>query len=198
MHKLITITGPSGFGKSTLVNHFFKDTNKQLISFTTRSPRKGEVNGKDYYFITKDKYEELKDNCKVIEYDFYNGNYYGLTIDEVMNKLEQNNCATILTIDGYKRMKRISERIGFEIIPVFIHTDEEDIAKRLKQRYDDGIDNKDNIIKRYNSFLNEANNESFFEKESNVIIHDNSNLSIEQSLNLFKSELHDKEIKLED
>lgn len=198
MHKLITITGPSGSGKSTLINHFFKDTNKQLISFTTREPRKGETNGKDYYFISKDEYEELKNNCKVIEHDYYNGNYYGLTIDEVINKLNQNDCATILTIDGYKRMKCISKQIGFEIIPVFIHANKENIAKRLKQRYDDGIDNKDNIIKRYNLFLEEANNESYFKEEDNVIIHDNSNLSINESLELFKIELWNKKIKLKD
>ena len=78
MSKLLVISGPSGVGKGTIVKHLedmYQEKNKKLylsISCTTRSPREGEVDGINYYFITKDEFRQ-----KLKEHDFLEYNKYG-------------------------------------------------------------------------------------------------------------------------
>lgn len=188
MRRLITVTGPSGSGKSTLVNAFF-DENQQLISFTTRKPRKGEIDGKDYYFIDMHQLKLLKDDDRIIEMVGYHGNYYGYTKNEVLGKLKCHDCATVVTLEGYQTLKKLSKEYDFEIVPVFIHASRKDIEKRLKIRLSKGIDTRVNVNTRLALFDKESKNESFFKNEPNVIIHDNSGLSINQSVELFRKEL---------
>lgn len=75
--KLIVISGPSGVGKGTIrENMEFKDY-VYSISSTTRNARPGEENGREYYFISKDKFEEKIKNDEMLEYAEFVGNYYG-------------------------------------------------------------------------------------------------------------------------
>ena len=80
--KLIVIAGPSGVGKGTVVREIIKlkKNCRVSISATTRKPRTGEVNGEHYYFITKQEFEDKIRNKKMLEYELYNGNYYGTNI----------------------------------------------------------------------------------------------------------------------
>lgn len=76
---LIVFSGPSGVGKGTVLQYFFKRNADCIysISATTRTPRIGEEEGKDYYFITREKFGELAAKGEMLEYAEYNGNYYG-------------------------------------------------------------------------------------------------------------------------
>jgi guanylate kinase len=76
---LIVISGPSGVGKDTLIEHLLKlDPNlRYSISYTTRAPRPGEVDGVNYRFVTRAQFEELIEQGALLEHATYNGNLYG-------------------------------------------------------------------------------------------------------------------------
>ncbi|MFD1777839.1 MULTISPECIES: guanylate kinase [Fredinandcohnia] len=88
---LIVLSGPSGVGKGTVRKAIFSqpDTKFQYsISMTTRKPREGEVDGVDYFFKSKEEFEELIKNDKLLEWAEYVGNYYGTPIDYVESTLQ--------------------------------------------------------------------------------------------------------------
>ena len=76
---LIVFSGPSGAGKDTILKRLLeKNPNIRLsVSATTRSPRAGETDGKDYYFITKEKFHQMAENGEMLESAGYCGNFYG-------------------------------------------------------------------------------------------------------------------------
>ena len=83
---LIIISGPSGVGKGTIRSYFMQDESLQLAystSMTTRKPRDGEVDGKDYFFSDRDAFEQAIENGELLEWAEFVGNYYGTPINEV-------------------------------------------------------------------------------------------------------------------
>lgn len=89
---LIVLSGPSGVGKGTVRKEIFsqKDTNLHYsISMTTRKPREGEVDGVDYFFKSREEFEDLIERNKLLEWAEYVGNYYGTPIDYVEETLQQ-------------------------------------------------------------------------------------------------------------
>ena len=84
--KLIVFSAPSGSGKTTLVRHLLTD-NLQLgfsISATSRLPRKGEINGKDYYFITEQEFRQKIQEKAFVEFEeVYEGTFYGTYQSEI-------------------------------------------------------------------------------------------------------------------
>lgn len=86
---LYVISGPSGVGKGTLVSKLLdmRDDVVLSISATTRSPRPGEVDGKNYFFLTKEKFKDLIDADGFIEWAEYASNFYGTPLDFVEEQL---------------------------------------------------------------------------------------------------------------
>lgn len=87
--KLYVISGPSGVGKGTLVSKLLelRDDVALSVSATTRSPRPGEVDGKNYFFLTKEKFKDLIDADGFIEWAEYASNFYGTPLDFVEEQL---------------------------------------------------------------------------------------------------------------
>ena len=88
---LIVLSGPSGVGKGTVRKELFTQSNTNYeysVSMTTRSPRDGEVDGEDYFFKTREEFEQLIDQGKLLEYAEYVGNYYGTPLDYVNATLD--------------------------------------------------------------------------------------------------------------
>lgn len=88
--KLIVFTGPSGVGKGTLL-HAILEKYPELeisISATTRPPRQGEIDGKDYYFVSRDKFEAMVAAGELLEWAEYAGNYYGTPRIPVEEKIQ--------------------------------------------------------------------------------------------------------------
>lgn len=89
---LIVLSGPSGVGKGTIRKQVFKDESLNLaysISMTTRQPRNQEVDGVDYFFVSKEKFEDMIKNDEFLEYTYFVGNYYGTPrgyVDELREK----------------------------------------------------------------------------------------------------------------
>jgi guanylate kinase len=88
---LIVLSGPSGVGKGTVRKQIFSQPNTAFeysISMTTRSPREGEVNGVDYFFKSREEFETLIAEDKLLEYAKFVGNYYGTPVDYVRQTLD--------------------------------------------------------------------------------------------------------------
>ena len=118
--KLIIFAAPSGAGKSSLIKKIIEISEEKLqlsISATTRLPRKGEVHGKDYFFISDNEFNELKDKDAFIECANVHGNQYGTLKSFVHEKLE-DGISVILDIDvqGFAQIRETTE----EIISIFI------------------------------------------------------------------------------
>ena len=76
--RLVVVSGPSGVGKGTVLKYVLShDEFVYSVSATTRAPREGEENGRDYFFISREKFEAMIKNNEFVEYAQYNGNYYG-------------------------------------------------------------------------------------------------------------------------
>jgi guanylate kinase len=87
---LIVISGPSGVGKDTLIKRLLDlDPNlRYSVSCTTRAPRPGEVDGVDYSFVSRDRFQQLIDEDAFLEHATYNGNLYGTMIERVERERE--------------------------------------------------------------------------------------------------------------
>lgn len=88
---LIVLSGPSGVGKGTVRKELFTQPNTNYeysVSMTTRSPREGEVDGEDYFFKSREEFETLIGQNKLLEYAEYVGNYYGTPLDYVNATLD--------------------------------------------------------------------------------------------------------------
>lgn len=135
--SLFMVAAPSGAGKSSLVSALLaKEPELHLsISYTTRAPRPGEVEGEHYHFISIDDFLERKNNNEFLECAEVHGNYYG-TSRVLINQHVQTGTDVLLEIDwqGAQQVKaQFPQAVGIFILPPSI----EDLAHRLKKRGQD-------------------------------------------------------------
>ncbi|WP_449619334.1 guanylate kinase [Robertmurraya sp. Marseille-Q9965] len=106
---LIVLSGPSGVGKGTVRKEVFSQEDTAFeysISMTTRSPRQGEVNGVDYFFKTREEFEELIKQGKLLEYAEFVGNYYGTPVDYVRETLDKGKDVFLeIEVEGAKQVR---------------------------------------------------------------------------------------------
>lgn len=107
--KFIIISGPSGVGKGTICNVLLNELNAWYsVSMTTRAMREGEVDGVNYYFVTKEEFKKRIAEGKLLEYNIYNDNYYGTPKDKVLEKMEDGiNVFSEIDVNGAKKIKEI-------------------------------------------------------------------------------------------
>ncbi len=99
----IVLIGASGSGKSTIENELNNNGFRKIVSYTTREPRDGEKNGKDYWFVTKDTFKDMLAEGLFAEYEEYSqGRFYGTLKSDYV---EGNNVA-VLTPNGIRQLKR--------------------------------------------------------------------------------------------
>lgn len=145
--KLVVFCGPSGAGKSTILRYVMKalPVFQLSISATTRNPRAYEKNGEHYYFVTKQKFEEMLANNELIEYEqVYQGLYYGTPYNELQRIWSMGKIPFLdLDVKGAANLKK---KYGKNGLFVFIHPGTIDIlAQRLKDR---GTEDEKSIEKR--------------------------------------------------
>lgn len=147
--KLFVISGCSGVGKGTVINEFMKRNSDDFIlsvSCTTRNPRRNEVDGVNYFFISKEEFEQNIKDEKFLEYACFAGNYYGTKQKYINQKFSQgyNIILEIETQGALQVKEKMPEAVLIFIAPPSIeelehrlrgrHTeDEETIQKRLAQ-----------------------------------------------------------------
>lgn len=132
--KLFVISAPSGTGKTTLCNRLLEsyDSLDYSISYTTRSPREEEKDGKDYFFVDKNKFKKMIDSGKFIEWANVHNNFYGTSKEDIASALAQGK-NIILDIDpqGARQLKRT---LGFGVFVFVIAPSIKDLEIRLKNR----------------------------------------------------------------
>ena len=164
--NLYIITAASGAGKTSLVKAVVSENPniKVSISFTTRQPRSGEIDGKDYFFLDEFKFKEMKNNEDFLESAECHGAFYGTSKSTVKMAIEKGE-DIILEIDyqgAFSVKKLFPESISIFIIPPSIHA----LESRLNNR---GQDSKENIKLRIAAARNEM---SHLEKFDYVTIND--------------------------
>ena len=107
--RFIVVSGPSGVGKGTICNLLIKELNAQYsVSYTTRSPREGEIDGVNYNFISMEEFKEGIEKGDFLEYNFYNGNYYGTSKNFVIDKINKGiNVFSEIDVNGARKIKEI-------------------------------------------------------------------------------------------
>jgi len=143
--KLIIITGPSGVGKGTVVKAILKKgINIWLsISATTRKPRNGEEDGKDYYFLTTKKFKEMINNEMFLEWAEFAGNYYGTPINKINEKIKHGSKVILeIEVEGACQVReKFPETIAIFLLP----PNKQELEKRIRNR---GTDNEESILQR--------------------------------------------------
>ncbi|XP_012683351.1 guanylate kinase isoform X2 [Clupea harengus] len=131
----VVLSGPSGAGKSTLLKKLLKEFDGVFgfsVSHTTRNPRPGEENGRDYHYVTREVMQTSIDNGEFIENAVFSGNMYG-TSKAAVQHVQAKNLICVLDIDmqGVKNIKRT------DLNPIYISIQPpsmQELEKRLKDR----------------------------------------------------------------
>lgn len=132
---LIILSGPSGVGKGTVRRYFENDERLNLAystSMTTREPRNGEIDGKDYFFTSRQDFENAIKNGELLEYAEFVGNYYGTPLKEV-EKLRNEGKNVILEIEvqgATQVQEKCPDALSIFIIPPSM----EELEKRIRGR----------------------------------------------------------------
>ncbi len=131
---LVVISGPSGSGKGTVVKELrnMMPEVSLSISATTRSPREGEVDGREYYFITRDDFEDMVAQGEILEFTSYCGNYYGTPKKEAERITgEGRDLILEIEVDGASQIKRlVPDAVTIMLIPPSIT----ELESRLRGR----------------------------------------------------------------
>ncbi len=138
---ILVLSGPSGAGKSTIIEIASSEIGEYYfsVSTTTREPRVGEVNGKDYYFVSKEEFEEGIKNGNFLEYAIVHGNYYGTSLVPVKKALTEGKLVIFdIDVQGYRLVR---EAMGDVVVSVFITPPSlKELEARLTSRGSDNID----------------------------------------------------------
>lgn len=181
---LTVISGFSGAGKGTVVKQLLQEYDYGLsISATTRSPREGEQDGREYFFKTKEEFEKMIREHQLIEYAQYVGNYYGTPKEYVVQQLEQGKDVILeIEMQGALRVREILPEVNLIFLtPPTV----DELERRLVSR---GTETAEVIRER----MARAKEESAYMKEYDyVVINDDLDECVENVHQLIRS-LHYK------
>ena len=182
-NKIIIISSPSGAGKTTLCKLLLKKMrNINLsISYTSRNQRLNEINGKDYFFVNKEKFNSLKRKNYFIETAINFGNYYGSPYKN-LKTFKKNQILFDIDWKGARKIrKKIDKKdiIDFFILPPSI----KELKKRLVKR---GRDKKDDIDLRLSYAIKEI---SHYKEYSYVLINQNVQQTVNEISEIIKTSL---------
>lgn len=189
---ILIISGPSGCGKSTLLKEVYKDIEDYYfsISTTTRAPRKGEINGVDYFFVTKEEFEKDINNGDFLEYAKVHDNYYGTSLKPINNALDESKLVIFdIDVQGHEIVRKKLDSITTS---VFITTPSlEVLENRLNSRNTDSIEIIEKRIK------NAKGEVEYFQDYDYLIINDDLQTAAKQlvciaNITRIKSKLFEK------
>lgn len=179
---IIVITGPSGAGKTSILKYLPPEEFYFSVSYTTRPPRKDEVDGKDYYFISKEKFLEMIRRDEFLEWVEVFGTYYGTAKSEIEKAFSQNKHLVLdIEVIGATRIK--SYFGNFAIFIFILPPSIEEMEKRLKKR---GTEDDDKIKERIQRAKEEIKFASWFDY---IIINDNLERAKDELFSIIRAEL---------
>ena len=189
---ILIISGPSGCGKSTLLKEVYKDIDDYYfsISTTTRAPRVGEVNGVDYFFVTKEEFEKDINNGDFLEYAKVHDNYYGTSLKPINRALNESKLVIFdIDVQGHEIVRK---KLSSITTSVFITTPSlEVLESRLNSRNTDSIEIIEKRIK------NAKGEVEYFQDYDYLIINDDLQTAAKQlvcvaNITRIKSKLFEK------
>ena len=180
---LIVVSGFSGSGKGTLMKELlarYPDTYALSVSATTRAPREGEADGREYFFVSKDEFEKMIAKGELIEYARYVENYYGTPRDYVEKKLEEGRDVILeIEIQGALNVKKMFP----DTLLLFVTPPSaEELKRRLVGR---GTETMDVIESRMNRACEEAEG---MENYDYLIINDSLDKCVEEMHDIIRGE----------
>jgi guanylate kinase len=162
---LIVISGPSGAGKGTRCKELLKRNDFWIsVSATTRSPRAGEIDGKNYYFLTREDFEERIKKDDFLEYAEVYDNLYGTPKSNVMKEIEEGK-DVILEIDIQGALK-VKESYPEGVFIFILPPSMEELKQRIINR---GSETQESLMKRFKSAYKEIN---FVSKYNYAVVND--------------------------
>ena len=176
--NVIIVSGPSGAGKTTLVNHLLTCKALHLefsVSACTRPRRDSEINGRDYYFMTVDEFKSKVDDNLFLEWEEVYKNFYYGTLKSEVERIWKNGNHILFDVDveGGVNLKQI---FGEQALSVFVMPPSiEELQHRLELR---GTDSPDKIQKRINKAGYEM---KFVSKADRTIINDDLNKALKEA-----------------
>ena len=197
--QLIVISAPSGAGKTSAIKSVIKELNVQnkeskfSVSHTTRSPREGDTDGSDYFFVTDKVFDELSASGTFIETAEVHDNKYGTSKNFIDENIKLGiNIFLEIDVQGFQqlKLKNVEFRSIF-ILPPSI----KELRNRIQKR---GLDSEDVIEKRMRNALKELNKANEYDY---LIINNVLDEAVKEMLEIvinkgFQDEMHDKKIKI--
>ena len=188
--KVIVVVAPSGSGKTTIARRLLKDISrlKFSVSATTRPPRKGEVDGKDYHFLSQEEFQEHIDEGDFLEWEeFYNGKRYGSLRPEIDKQLKKGYF--ILFDVEVKGAVNIKKAFGGRCLSIFIKPPSvEELKQRLQKR---GTEDDKTLAER----MERAKMELDYEKQFDVsVVNDNLEEAYARVKSLVQSFIHNNKV----
>ncbi|MCR8969019.1 guanylate kinase [Facklamia sp. 7083-14-GEN3] len=180
---LIVLSGPSGVGKGTVRSAIFEDTNCDYVysvSATTRERRPGELEGVDYFFMSRESFEDLIAQEALLEYAEYVGNYYGTPLASIEENLAQGRDVFLeIEVQGARKVReKIPEGIFIFLAPPSLN----ELESRLTDR---GTDSKEVIARRMNKAKEEI---ELMRHYDYVVVNDEISEAVDEINAIIKSE----------
>ncbi len=145
---LLVLSGPSGVGKGTIVNYLLEEDNTLVksVSCTTRAPREGELNGREYFFISEREFRSRIEENDFLEYDEHFGNFYGTPRSFVERQLKEHSVILEIDVVGALNAKRLmpDETVLVMIAPPSM----EELEKRLAGRGSESDAEREDRLRR--------------------------------------------------
>jgi guanylate kinase len=180
--RLIVVSGPSGAGKSTVVFKAINGRNKMCFStsVTSRKPRPGEVDGKEYFFIDAEKFEQMVRNDELLEHAVYVGNYYGTPRKFVEDKLADGDSVFLdIEVQGARQVKeKMPDAIMIFLIPPSLG----ELKKRLESR---GTETEETIKGRLARAREEYAEADFYDY---IVVNDDIDAAANELLSILTAE----------
>ena len=179
---LVVVSGFSGAGKGTLMKELLKryDNYALSISATTRAPREGETDGKEYFFVSKEQFEKMRDEQKLIEYAQYVNHYYGTPKEYVEQKMAEGKDVILeIEIQGALNVKRqYPDAILIFVVPPTAA----ELKRRLVSR---GTETEEVIASRLKRALEESEE---MESYDYILVNDTVDQCVEELHHLIQSQ----------
>ena len=175
--KLVVISGASGVGKGTVLGIMMKKRSDLSfsVSATTRSPRPGEVDGVHYYFVTKERFEEMIDAGEFLEYDAHAANYYGTPRSQAEEKMTRGSVLLDIEPNGARQVKASAP----DALLVFIMPPSmEELERRLRGR---GDTPEEQIVMRMERAVWEMEQRSWYD---HVVVNDDAERCADEILKI--------------
>ena len=187
---LLVLSGSSGVGKSTIISQVL-DRRKDLyfsVSFTTRPPREGEVDGVNYYFVSREEFQRRIDRGEFLEWAEFVGNFYGTSMEVIREKLDKGvDLLLDIEVQGAAIVReKLPEAVTLFILPPSFA----ELERRLRER---GTDSEEKIAQRLNTAHEELKESVNYDY---IVVNDTVEHAVEEVLGVLTAQGCRKERRL--